>query len=113
MQNKNKIIVTKLNSPVVTALMRIPFPATILTVHRCRSNRFAPRVHGNNAYLAFLVSSAICPDASKPVSDPAVNKLMRCSINLNPARVKMMSLTSTKASSIPQEPQCRYLNAYA
>jgi hypothetical protein len=66
------------------ALVRIPLPATILTVRRCRSNQFIPGVHDNKAYLAFFVSSAMCPDASKPVSVPAVNKLMRCSISLNP-----------------------------
>lgn len=33
------------------------------------------RLKMSPAYLAFFVSSAICPEASKPVSVPAANKL--------------------------------------
>ena len=55
-QNKNKIVVIKPSTPVAMQLLRMPLPAMT---------------------LAFMVSSAICPEASNPVSVPAVNKLLK------------------------------------
>jgi len=54
-QKRNKIVVINPKTPVAIQLLNMPFPAII---------------------LAFLVSSAIWPEASNPVSVPAVNKLL-------------------------------------
>jgi hypothetical protein len=85
-QNKKRIIVTKLSKPVATALVKIPFPAITLKkeIHHVLFGR-----HVDMVYLAFLVSSAMCPDASKPVIVPAVKRLRRCSIKAIPVSTKL------------------------
>jgi len=53
-QKRKSIVVAKPKVAVAAALVKMPLPATT---------------------LAFFVSSAICPDASKPVKQPAVKRL--------------------------------------
>lgn len=55
-QKRNKIVVIKPKIPVAIQLLRMPLLAII---------------------LAFFVSSAMWPDASNPVSVPAVNRLLK------------------------------------
>lgn len=60
----------KPSTPVAIALDRMPLAAMTLkgmSQGRC--------YHCQNVYLAFLVSSAIWPDASNPVKVPAVKRL--------------------------------------
>ena len=62
------MIVEKLRKPVAMALLRIPLAATT---------------------LAFLVSSATWPDASKPVSVPEVKKKERIQFQAGGAPVPL------------------------
>jgi hypothetical protein len=64
--------VTKPRTPVATALVKIPLPATTLHVDQRRV------VYGKvPTRLALFVSSAMWPEASKPVIFPAVKRLDR------------------------------------
>lgn len=72
-QNKKRMVVMKPRIPVAIALHKIPLAATTLGEVKQKHH-----YDDQKAYLAFLVSSAICPEASKPVKVPAVNRLEEC-----------------------------------
>jgi hypothetical protein len=70
MQKRKRIEARKPSTPVAKALVKIPFPTTTLERFKgcCKKGRF------KRNYLAFFVSSAMWPEASKPVKVPAVKR---------------------------------------
>ena len=71
-QKRKRIVVRKPQIPVATALVQIPRAAMMLGTKV--SEDWSRQV--SCPHLAFLVSSATCPEASKPVITPEEKSLI-------------------------------------
>ena len=71
-QNRKRMVVANPSTPVAITLVIMPRPATTLLKCQLYALCDLPYI---TPHLAFFVSSAIWPDASKPIMVPAVNRL--------------------------------------
>lgn len=88
MQNKKRMVVTKPKQPVATALVKMPLAAITLLGSSVKTG--AGLMKAGEPYLAFLVSSAMCPDASKPVMVPAAKSLASACQSHHPTKTSRL-----------------------